>query len=117
MVYIDENGAEIESFDLKKGYLVDEEWIDHPAIPEVGHYEYEPLTNGGRRQKYVVDEEGIPAWREVTKQKYVLYQQEEQTETDDDYAAQIAAQDAKIQELIERELEYEMAYQEGVQMA
>lgn len=77
MVYINENGEQIESYDLTKGHLVDAEWIDHPVIDEVGHYEYEDLEGGGQLQKYIVDTPFHPAWREVTVMKYILYTEEE----------------------------------------
>lgn len=77
MVYIDENGNQLESIDLTKGYLEDAQWVDHPAVNEVGHYEYEKLKNGGRLQKYVIDTQYQPAWREVTAQRYIPYTEEE----------------------------------------
>ena len=72
MTYFDENGNQIESYDLKLGYLVDYEWIDHPAVAQSGHYEYNGVT-----QTFVVDVPAAPAWREVTAQKYVLYTEAE----------------------------------------
>lgn len=77
MVYIDENGAVLETVDLSKGYLVDAGWVDHPAVPQKGHFEYEALPGGGRLQRYVVDTPYQPAYREVTTQKYILYTEEE----------------------------------------
>lgn len=73
MIYIDESGNRIETYDLGLGHLVDHEWIDHPAIERVGHYEYD--KNG--IQSYVVDVPASPAWREVTVQKYVPYSESE----------------------------------------
>lgn len=72
MVYINESGAQIASYDLTKGYLVDAEWVDHPAVEQVGHYEYK---NGV--QFFVVDTPAQAARREVTVQKFVLYTEEE----------------------------------------
>ena len=39
MIYIDENGNNIDNYDLTIGYLVDHEWVDHPAVAQSGHYE------------------------------------------------------------------------------
>lgn len=72
MVYIDETGVQIENPDLSIGYLVDAEWLDHPAQEQKGHYEYE---NG--IQTFVVDQPAASAWSEVTVQRYVLYTEEE----------------------------------------
>lgn len=78
MVYIDENGNVLESVDLNLGHLEDAEWIDHPEIEQTGHYEYEKLNeNGGQIQKYIIDTPWQPAYREVTKQRYILYTEEE----------------------------------------
>lgn len=93
MVYINEAGETIDSPDLTLGYLVNAEWIDHEAILEKFHYEYEligdppeesedpdqpaPQDTRGRVQKYIVDSPYVPAWREVTVQKYILYTNEE----------------------------------------
>lgn len=95
MVYIDENGAVLESVDLSKGYLEDAEWVDHAEVPQQGHFEYEDLNGGGKLQKYIVDVEYKAAWREVTAQRYILY-----TEADleaiakSDYAARLEALEA-----------------------
>jgi hypothetical protein len=78
MIYIDENGNQIESYDLTLGYLVDHEWIDHPAVAQSGHYEY-----GDGVQAFVVDVPAESSWREVTIQKYILY-----TESELEYIAQ-----------------------------
>ena len=72
MVYIDENNNQIDNYDLTLGYLVDHEWIDHPAVTQSGHYEYK-----GNVQTFVVDVPATPAWREVTTQKYILYTEAE----------------------------------------
>lgn len=77
MVYVDENGQVLESVDLTLGYLEDAEWTEHPEIPQRVHYEYEALRGGGRLQRAVVDTPYTPAWREVTKQRYVPYTDEE----------------------------------------
>ena len=93
MEYIDESGQPIESPDLTLGYLEDAEWIDHEAIPEKYHFEYEligdppetpedpeepaPQDTRGQLQKYIVDSPYVPAWREVTVQRYIRYTQEE----------------------------------------
>ena len=77
MVYIDETGAVLSSVDLKKGFLVDEEWIDYPEVPQEGHYEYEALSGGGRLQRWVVDVPYAPAHREVTVMKYIAYTEAE----------------------------------------
>lgn len=73
MVYIDETGAQIESYDLTKGYLEDAEWIDHPAVKQAGHYEY------GKNdvQRYVIDTPARAARREVTVRRFVRYTDEE----------------------------------------
>ena len=77
MVYVDENGAVLEDVDLTKGYLVDEEWVDHPAVKQKGHYEYAETETGGRVQTFVVDTPASSAWREVTKRRYIPYTEEE----------------------------------------
>lgn len=77
MIYIDETRKQIENPDLTKGYLVEAEWVNHPAVDEVGHYEYSDLEGGGQLQKYVVDFPFAPAWREVTVMKYIAYTEEE----------------------------------------
>lgn len=77
MVYVDENGKILDSVDLTLGYLVDEEWEDHPQQQQEGHYEYEDNEAGCRTMTFVVDKEAKSAWREVTVQKYVLYTEDE----------------------------------------
>ncbi|MBQ7887337.1 MAG: hypothetical protein IJ313_10645 [Clostridia bacterium] len=77
MVYIDENGAVLESVDLTKGRLEDAEWIDHPATAQQGHFEYDVMPGGGRVQRYVVDVPFAPARREVTAQRYIPYTRDE----------------------------------------
>lgn len=76
MVIVDEYGNVLEKVDLTKGYLVDAEWVDHPAVKQMGHYEY-ANANGGRVQTFVVDTPASGAWREVTKRRYVPYTAEE----------------------------------------
>lgn len=76
MVYVDRNGNEIKNPDLTRGYLVDHKWIEHPAKRRAGHYEYEKTPGGGVIQRYVVDEEGAPTWREATVQMYIPYDNE-----------------------------------------
>ena len=96
MIYVDGNGNVLEFVNLSIGYLEDLEWIDHDAEPEQGHYEYEDLIRTitdilppedpdgepveverteivGQLQKYIIDSPAKAAWREVTKQKYILY--------------------------------------------
>lgn len=77
MVYIDENGSVLESVDLSKGRLEDAEYVDHPEVEEVGHYEYVDLEGGGQLQKYIVDIPHKSAYREVTVQRYIRYTEEE----------------------------------------
>lgn len=118
MVYIDENNNQIDHYDLTLGYLVDHEWIDHPAIAQSGHYEYM-----GNVQTFVVDVPATPAWREVTAQKYISYTEAElahmakldyatrlenlevadgeQVKTNDAQAVQISTQEEKIFEQAE----------------
>lgn len=100
MVYIDETGAVLGSVDLKKGYLEDVEWIDHPEVPQEGHYEYEALEGGGRLQRYVVDVPYQSAYREVTVQKYIPYTQEELDvlARGDGYGVRIGALEARTAE-------------------
>ena len=100
MVYIDENGTVLDSVDLKRGFLVDEEWIDHPEKPQEGHFEYEELQGGGRMQRYVVDAPYQPAHREVTVQRYVPYTEEEMEilGRGDGYGVRISALEEKTQE-------------------
>lgn len=76
MIYIDESGMQIETPDLSRGYLVDHEWIDHPAQAQIGHYEYME-DEGARLQVYVVDTPAAPARREITAQKYIRYTEAE----------------------------------------
>ena len=96
MIYADGNGNVLEFVNLSIGYLEDLEWIDHDAEPEQGHYEYKDLIRTvtdilppedpdgepveverteivGQLQKYIIDSHAKAAWREVTKQKYILY--------------------------------------------
>lgn len=105
MIYVDENGSSLESVDLTRGYLVDLEWIDHPAIRQEGHFEYEELA-GGRVQSYVIDVPAQAAWREVTKQKYVLRPVQEEEALKERMAGLEAQMTA-----------YEESYTEGVQEA
>ena len=87
MIYIDENGNQIETYDLTLGYLVDHEWVDHPEQKQIGHYDYtksvireadeENEEEYHLIQKYVIDTPYVGAWREVTAQKYVLYTEAE----------------------------------------
>lgn len=118
MIYIDENNNQINDYDLSLGYLVDHEWIDHPAVAQSGHYEYKDNV-----QTFIVDVQATPAWREVTTQKYVLYTEDElmnmakldyatrienleiadneQMETNNTQAVQISTQEEKIIEQAE----------------
>lgn len=97
MVYVDESGAVLESVDLSIGYLEDAEWVDHPEVEEIGHYEYEELKGGGQLQKYVVDTPYQAAWREVTKQKYIPYTEAELAQiARQDYASRLDALEAAI---------------------
>lgn len=77
MVYIDENGNVLESVDLSLGRLEDAEWETHPEVPERGHYEYKRLATGATVQEYVIDTPKQAAWREVVKQKYIPYTDDE----------------------------------------
>lgn len=77
MKYIDEGGQPIESPDMSLGYLEDAEWIDHEEVPEKYHIEYNPLDGGGREQVYVIESPYVPAWREVTVQRYIRYTADE----------------------------------------
>ena len=118
MIYIDENNNQINDYDLTLGYLVDHEWIDHPAVAQSGHYEYQDNV-----QTFIVDVQATPAWREVTTQRFVLYTEaelahmakldyatrlenlevadNEQIETNNTQAVQIIAQEEKIIEQAE----------------
>lgn len=104
MVYIDETGAVLESVDLSKGYLVDAAWIDHPEVPEQGHFEYDALPGGGRLQRYIVDVPYKPAYREVTVQRYIPYTQEEM-----DSMNPGGVSDARVDELEAKVQEHEEA--------
>jgi hypothetical protein len=118
MIYIDVNGNQIETFDLTKGYLVDVEWLDHPEVPQDGHYEYEPLEEGGKRQTYVVDAEYCPAWREVTVKQFIPYTEEElQAMAARDYLARLDAHDVEIHKMNDEQTACVAAYLEGVQNA
>lgn len=90
MVYVDENGMQIESPDLTLGYLVDHEWVDHPAQEQTGHYDYVESEDGHLLQMFVVDSPASSAWREVTVQKYIRYTEDElEAIAKSDYAARI----------------------------
>lgn len=105
MIYIDENNNILDTVDLTKGYLVDYEWIDHPAIEQEGHFEYTELANG-RLQTYIIDTPAQAAWREVTKQKYVLY-----STSEEDLLKE------RVTELETQLTSYEESYTKGVQEA
>lgn len=118
MIYIDENGNNIDNYDLTIGYLVDHEWVDHPAVAQSGHYEY-----SNNIQTFIIDGPATPTWREITTQKYVLYTEaelahmakldyatrldnlevanDEQIQTNDDQTVQISTQEDKIIEQAE----------------
>lgn len=98
MVYIDENGALLESVDLTIGYLEDVEWVDHPETPQKGHYEYDELPGGGRLQRYVEEVPYAPAYREVTIQRYIPYSEEELAAMNRNYGAQIEELNATVAE-------------------
>lgn len=118
MVYIDESGAQIERYDLMKGYLVDAEWIEHPEVPEKGHYVYEDLKGGGRLQRYIVDTAYQPARREVTVMKYILYTEEELAlQAKADHAGRLEALELQSALQAGRLDAHEAAYLEGVNEA
>lgn len=123
MVYIGEDGKQIENPDLSLGYLVDAEWTDHPAQEQQGHYEYANTAMGGRVQAFVIDQPASAAWREVTVQKYVLYTKEElELAKKADYAKRLdALEDAdygkRIDALESTLNSYADAYNEGVMNA
>ena len=89
----------LESFDLKKGYLVDDVLVTHvlasPAVEEVGHYiTLKEYPNGGKDVEWIVD---TPARPEVVEHDeteeikvYIPYTDEE---------LQKIAAEARIEEL------------------
>ena len=77
MVIVDEAGNVLESVDLSLGHLEDAEWKTHPEVPERGHYEYKRLETGATVQEYVIDTPKQATWREVVKQKYIPYTDDE----------------------------------------
>ena len=99
MVIVDEAGNVLESVDLSLGRLEDAEWDTHPEVPEKGHYEYKRLATGATVQDYVIDTPKQAAWREVVKQKYVPYTDEELAlMKKSDYGGRLEALEAKAQE-------------------
>lgn len=90
MRILDENGIEIESPDLEKGYLKEESlFIMHhdavEAVEEVWHYEtIAEYPNGGKDVEKVIDVQGVEAqeaWDEYEDiQRYILYTEEELSE-------------------------------------
>lgn len=96
MVYVDENGIQIENPDLTAGYLEDIDWVDHAAVAQTGHYEYAELAGGGMLQTYVVDTPAQAAYREVTKQRYIPYDTTGQEDTQQRLAALEDAMNALI---------------------
>lgn len=90
MRILDENGIEIESPDLEKGYLKEESlFIMHheavEAVEEVWHYEtIAEYPNGGKDVAKVIDVQGVEAqeaWDEYEDiQRYILYTEEELAE-------------------------------------
>ena len=98
MVYVDESGNQIENPDLSLGYLVDAEWVDHPAQVQEGHYKYVETETGGKVQTFVVDKPAASAWREVTVQRYVLYTEAElEAIAREDYSARLDVLEAQTQ--------------------
>lgn len=87
MRILNENGIEIESPDLTKGYLKkDNVFVKHhravKAVEEVGHYEViAEYPNGGKDVVWIVDVPGVKAqeaWDEYEKiYRYILYTEEE----------------------------------------
>lgn len=99
MVIVDEAGNVLESVDLSLGRLEDAEWETHPEVPERGHYEYKRLATGSTVQDYVIDTPKQAAWREVVKQKYVPYTDEELAlMKKSDHGGRLDALEAKAQE-------------------
>lgn len=90
MRILDENGIEIESPDLEKGYLKEESlFIMHheavEALEEVWHYEtVAEYPNGGKDVAKVIDVQGVEAqeaWDEYEDiLRYILYTEEELAE-------------------------------------
>lgn len=90
MRILDENGIEIESPDLEKGYLKEESlFIMHheavEAVEEVWHYEtVAEYPNGGKDVAKVIDVQGVEAqeaWDEYEDiLRYILYTEEELAE-------------------------------------
>lgn len=79
MQYVDQNGNRLASVDLTKGYLVDKEFVTHPAQEQKGHYVYERNSRGGVLQTYIVDEPARSEYTEVTVQMFIPYESDVQT--------------------------------------
>ena len=98
MIYIDENGNELQSVDLARGWMRDAAWVDHPAQAQTGHFAYEPLPGGGRVQRFIVDTPHRAARREVTAQMYIPYTQAElDALSRGDYGARMDALEENVQ--------------------
>lgn len=90
MRILDENGIEIVSLDLEKGYLKEESlFVMHheaiEAVEEVWHYEtIAEYPNGGKDVAKVIDVQGVEAqeaWDEYEDiLRYILYTEEELAE-------------------------------------
>lgn len=91
MRILDEAGAELETPDLKKGYLTEERlFVAHheavEAIAEEGHWEtIAQYRNGGKDVEWVVDVTGVEAaeaWDEYEDiYRYIEYTEAELAET------------------------------------
>ena len=90
MRILDENGIEIESPDLEKGYLKEDSlFIMHheavEAVEEQGHWEtIAEYPNGGKDVDWIIDVEAVEAaeaWDEYEDiLRYILYTEEELAE-------------------------------------
>lgn len=117
MRILDENGVEISSPDLEKGYLQDDRiFVAHheavEAVEEQWHYEtIAEYPNGGKDVEKVVDVPGVPAqeaWDEYEDiLRYIRYTDDQLKEIEDAQKTEESTRPVTWDEL-------DAAYQEGV---
>jgi hypothetical protein len=111
MRYIDQHGNALDSVDLTKGYLVDKEFVVHPAKEQKGHYVYTRNMSGGIVQTYVIDEPAQSEYKEVTVQMFIPF------DTDNAENESNPHSDERIKAIEDQLASYETAYSEGVNEA
>ena len=107
MRYIDQHGNALDSVDLTKGYLVDKEFVVHPAKEQKGHYVYTRNMSGGIVQTYVIDEPAQSEYKEVTVQMFIPFADNPDDEDSDE----------RIKAIEDQLAAYESAYTQGVNEA